>query len=424
MDALKAPSSPEAEAAYLSCCLHAGVSPECSPADFYMEQNRVIATAMQAMERDRKQIDLPLLYQQLLQMVKDPPSMDDLLRFYEFSAGGDGEAFRAIVETKAQLRRLQAVAFRVAGEIGDLNGRDPAEYLQATEAELLRAIEAKSDKSVVSARASVQELIVETERRMTAKKTITGISSGMGDLDRYTCGFSPGDYIVLAARPSMGKTALALKVAASAARRGSRVLFHSIEMPTQQLMMRLVSQEARLDTLAVRSGRLGPDEYRRFLSASEALAELPIYIDDRADVTELDILHSARKRKPDIILVDYVGICGCSEGGDRHVARERQISIISRCMKGLAKRLNIPVILLAQLNRENEKNNRQPKLSDLRESGSLEQDADMVLFLHAKQNEDTFRECIVSKNRNGPTGVTVLGFENYSTRFYQMDNTQ
>ena len=220
----------------------------------------------------------------------------------------------------------------------------------------------------------------------------------------------------MAARPSVGKTALATAIARNVAKNDNRVAFFSVEMG-KQILPRMIAQESSLNLMKVRTGQFTKDEIARFMAASAKIAHLPIEIYYSSSPTEIEIKQHIRRNKPKLAIIDYLGYVRCSEGGDSKIKRERQVSVISSCFKGISRDLGIPVIALCQLNREIEKANRPPKLSDLRDSGSLEQDADVVMFLHCQSKDDGYRDLIIDKNRNGACGSMRLTFLNESTEF-------
>lgn len=256
---------------------------------------------------------------------------------------------------------------------------------------------------------------------------ITGIPSGFIDLDHMTNGWQRSDLIILAARPAMGKTALCLNMAANTA-----VDYHypvavfSLEMSKEQLVMRMLAAAARIDQKRLRTGQLNADEWGAFLQKIGPLSSAPIYIDDTPAITIRELRAKARRlqsREGDLglILVDYLQLMG---GSGHSENRQQEVSEISRSLKALARELNVPIIALSQLSRTVEQTkDKRPQLSHLRESGSLEQDADIVLFIHREEyyNEDTDRrgiaDLIIAKHRNGPTGTVELAFQNELTRF-------
>ena len=262
--------------------------------------------------------------------------------------------------------------------------------------------------------------LIETIRNN--RGAIQGISSGFPDLDKLTFGFKPGEMIVVAARPGMGKTAIALNFAEAAVlprsgEPGKPTLFFSLEMPAEQLAMRMLCAHARVDSQKIRDGFVSSEDSRTLAETAIALGKAPMWIDDSSAVNILELRAKARRihsrEKLSLIVVDYLQLV---YGTDNTIPREQQVAEISRGLKALSKELGVPVVVLAQLNRESEKERRQPRISDLRESGSIEQDADVVLLLsktreglkdekdELAENHAVRRELIVAKNRNGPVG--------------------
>jgi len=256
---------------------------------------------------------------------------------------------------------------------------------------------------------------------------LTGLTTGYEKLDQMTGGLQPGDLIILAARPSMGKTALALNVARNAAvDGGKKVAIFSLEMTTRSLVMRLLSSEAKVDFSALRSGLISTEVHGRLMQAAGRLAEAGIWIDDTGASTILEMRAKSRRlhaqHKLDLVIVDYLQL---AHGSGSSASREQEISEISRGLKGLAKELDIPVIALSQLNRgpETRKEDKRPMLADLRESGAIEQDADIIAFIYRdvvynKETEfENMAELIIAKQRNGPTDTVRLEFEGRYAQF-------
>jgi replicative DNA helicase len=266
------------------------------------------------------------------------------------------------------------------------------------------------------------------EERQGNKSLITGVTTGYTLLDHKTSGFQNSDLIILAARPGMGKTAFALNIARNAAMEaGVPVAIFSLEMSKEQLSMRMLSSEARLDSTRLRSGFISQEDWLRITEAASNLSNAPIFIDDSPVLTAMEIRAKARRLKLDknvgLIIIDYIQLMQGRRSAER---RELEISEISRALKALAKELNLPVVALSQLNRMLEqRSDKRPQLSDLRKSGALEQDADVVTFIYRDEvyNKDESNpnkgkaEIIISKQRNGPIGMLPLVFLNTYTRF-------
>ena len=335
-------------------------------------------------------------------------------------------AYAKIVSEKAVLRRL----IQAANEILSMaygGGKSSDEVLDGAESAIFRVAERRIRNSYFPLKEVIKTNIEQIERYQEYRESVTGVSSGYKDLDKLTAGFQKSDLIILAARPSMGKTAFALCVARNAAMEsGVPVGFFSLEMSKEQLAMRLLCSEARVDSHKIRSGFLSRQECGKLLQAAGLYMDVPIYIDDTPGISPLELRAKARRMMADqglgMVVIDYLQLM---RGRDSE-RREQEISDISRSLKGLAKELNIPVIALAQLNRKvEERTDKRPMLSDLRESGAIEQDADLIAFIYRDEvytkqacKEPGIAEIIIGKQRNGPAGETVkLAYINTYTRF-------
>jgi len=269
----------------------------------------------------------------------------------------------------------------------------------------------------------------ELEARYAEKKLVTGITTGFDDLDRMTAGMQRGDLIIVAGRPSMGKTAFAMNLAQNASIRSDDtavVAVFSLEMSSQQIAMRMLACEARVDMQHLRTGRFSAEDWRKLAAASGSLAESSIFVDDTPAISVLEIRSKCRRLKReakqlDLVLIDYVGLMSGRADADN---RAQEISEITRALKALAKELHVPVIALSQLNRSLEaRADKRPIMSDLRESGAIEQDADVIIFIYRdevynkKPDNEGLAEIIVAKQRNGPIGDVKLTFIHKYTRF-------
>ena len=337
-----------------------------------------------------------------------------------------------IVEEKALLRRLIRVATTIV-EDG---------YTREDEVEALLS-EAEKNMMEVSNRKNagdfkhIKDVLVQTydniELLHTQKGDVTGISSGFTDLDKITAGFQRNDLIIVAARPSVGKTAFALNVAQNAATSGENVAIFSLEMGADQLVMRMLCAEGNIDAQVMRTGALEAEDWRKLTMAMGSLSNTGIYIDDSSGIRVNEIRSKCRRLKQehglDMVIIDYMQlISGSGKPGEN---RQQEVSDISRSLKGLARELEIPVIALSQLSRNVESRvDKRPMLSDLRESGSIEQDADIVSFLYREdyydketENENMI-EIIIAKQRNGPTGTVTLAFAKEYNKFVNVDWSQ
>jgi replicative DNA helicase len=305
------------------------------------------------------------------------------------------------------------------------------EFIDGVEQSIFRVTQARISDAAKAMKEPTQEAMRVIQKMMMKKGELTGVSSGFKDLDNLTWGFQRSEMIVLAARPAMGKTSLALNFAESAAlpKRGEPVptLVFSLEMSAAQLALRMLCSRARVNLKLLREGLLAKngDDNTRLVAVADEFSKAPIYIDDSSHLSIMELRAKARRlsarRKLGLVIVDYLQLLNPT---DSTVPREQQVAEASRGLKALAKELDVPVIVLSQLNRSSEKENRAPKLADLRESGSIEQDADVVLMLaRPKDADEKFQvaadsaELIVAKQRNGPVGELKLTFLRDITRF-------
>jgi replicative DNA helicase len=342
-----------------------------------------------------------------------------------------------IVKEKALLRRLIEVSTQIAGEA--FEARQPAsELLDMAEQRILQVGQDRGGEGFVRVKGLMFAAMDRIETISKEGRSVTGVASGFSDLDQLTSGFQPSDLVIVAARPSMGKTALTLNIAQHVAvTEDVGVAFFSLEMSKESLVQRMLTSEARLDAQAMRTGRLRDDDWPRLARAAGILAQAPIYIDDAPGLTVLDMRAKARRLKADpesklgLIIVDYLQLMT----GPNAENRQQEVSQISRGLKALAKELRVPVVALSQLSRAPEQRSGdekgRPQLSDLRESGAIEQDADLILFIfrqevYAERDEagrlknselDGKAEIIIGKQRNGPIGTVPLYFHKQYTRF-------
>ena len=336
-----------------------------------------------------------------------------------------------IVRERSILRQLAATATEIAEMAFNPLGRNAKMVLDEAEAKILHIAEqgsrgAQNFQIIGKLLANVVERI-ETLYNRDDPSDVTGVPTGFADLDRMTSGFQPGDLVVVAGRPSMGKTALALNIGESVAlNTGMPVAVFSMEMGASQLAMRLIGSVGRLDQHKLRTGRLQPDDWDKLSAALGRLNEAPILIDETPALNAIEVRSRARRLmkqygKLGLVIVDYLQLMQASTQGEN---RATEISEISRAMKSLAKELQVPVVALSQLNRSLEQRpNKRPVMSDLRESGAIEQDADVILFIYrdevynAETQDKGVAEIIISKQRNGPIGTVFLTFLGEFTRF-------
>ena len=339
-----------------------------------------------------------------------------------------------IVRDKSMLRQLLETCLELSRQAYE-NAGTPGELVDEAERRIFEIARVKTASDSMSISDVIQKAFERLDKLRDRQGRLTGVGSGFYDLDDLTAGLQPGELIILAARPSMGKTSFALNLAERAACGGAGqphgVAFFSLEMSSQQIVQNMLCSRAQINGQDLRRGRITSDQYRHLQDVADQLYEAPIFIDDAAGLTVTTLRAKCRrlKQKHDIemVIVDYLQLLNA---GGRVESRQQEIAAISRTLKSIARELNVPVVALSQLNRdvENRENNR-PKMSDLRESGAIEQDADVIMLLHRdeyfKPTEENrgLAQVIVAKQRNGPTGELTLRFfrnfmrfENYQRR--------
>jgi replicative DNA helicase len=413
-----------------------------SPEDFYKDAHRRIYTAMIDMFESGEAIDLITLPDALrgkvgLEAVGGASYLAYLVSLVPTAANIKNHA--RIIREKAILRKLIHSATDIITQSYD-DSRTVVnidELLDRAEKSIFEIAQNKIRDSFVSLKNIVGHSFAIVERLYERKEMVTGLPTGFVDLDERTSGFQPSDLIIIAARPSMGKTAFVLNVAAHAAiDKGKTVAIFSLEMSKEQLVLRLLGSESRVDAHKLRTGHLSERDWTPLSNAAGRLAEAPIFIDDTAAISVLEMRAKARRLKADagldLVVVDYLQLMrGRGDEGNR----EQEISNISRSLKALAKELQVPVVALSQLNRAVETRpgkEKRPMLADLRESGAIEQDADVILFIY---RDEVYNKCecphdgeclcgrrgvaevIIGKQRNGPIGKVDLTFINRFTRF-------
>ena len=403
-----------------------------SEKDFYRESHRKIFAAMVDLFERNEPADLItvtniLKEQGRLESVGGASYLAELVDTVPMAT--NAAHYAKIIREKATLRQLIERAASITTRCFEDRG-DVEEVLDFAE----RSIFDISENKVRPAFHSLADILNDTykavEDAVGNKILVTGVPTGYHMLDEKTSGLQPSDLIVIAGRPSMGKTALALNIAQNASTQtGITVGIFSLEMSKEQLSLRMLSSEARIDSSRMRGGFLSESDLARINRAAGTLYDLPIYIDDSPAISALEIRAKARRMKMEkglgLVIVDYLQLMRGRASAER---RDLEISEISRSLKALAKEINIPVVALSQLNRKvEERSNKRPVLSDLRESGAIEQDADVIIFIYRdevynkKEGEaDRTSEIDVAKQRNGPTGTVKLTFLDYCTRFEDM----
>ncbi len=338
-------------------------------------------------------------------------------------------AYADIVREKSVLRQLIDAGTDIANDGFQPEGRSSQEILEGAEQKVFRIAEAgnRGRKGFVGMRSAVKEAFQILQLRYETRGAVTGLPTGFTDFDEMTAGLQPSDLIIIAARPSMGKTALAINMAEYAAlKTGKAAAIFSMEMSASQLAFRLISSMGRIDQQRLRTGDLNDEDWPRVTSAISLLSEAKIFIDDTPALSPSELRARARRLKKEhdlgLIVIDYLQLMSVPGNKEN---RATEISEISRGLKALAKELNVPVIALSQLNRSLEqRTDKRPVMADLRESGAIEQDADVIVFIYRDDyyNRETstekgVAEIIIGKQRNGPTGVCKLAFLGQYTRF-------
>src|SRR3954470_8253367 len=337
-------------------------------------------------------------------------------------------AYADIVREKSVLRQLIDAGTEIAGDAFQPEGRSSQEILEVAEQKVFHIAEsgARGRKGFVTMRAAVKDAFQILHQRYESKGSVTGLATGFVDLDELTAGLQPSDLIIVAARPSMGKTALAVNFAEYAAiQKKKAVAIFSMEMSASQLAFRLISSMGRINAQNLRTGDLAEEEWPRVTSAITMLSEAKIFIDDTPALSPGELRARSRRLKREhdlgLIVIDYLQLMAVPGNKEN---RATEISEISRGLKALAKELNIPVIALSQLNRSLEqRTDKRPVMADLRESGAIEQDADVIIFIYRDEyyNQDSAdkgqAEIIIGKQRNGPTGTVKLTFLGQYTKF-------
>jgi len=399
--------------------------------DFYRHEHRIIYRVMDRMASEANPFDVVTLGNELdrdnnlekvgsrgylTELVENAPSITNVV------------AYSQIIHERAIQRRLIQAAGEIAGNAYEPNGKDSETLLDEAERTVFKIAEDRpNDGGLLGVKPLLKKSVEKIQALFESDDALTGLTSGFTNLDERTSGFHPGDLIIVAARPSMGKTTFAMNlVEAAVMAQNKPVLVFSLEMPADQIVSRMMSSLGRIDQTKVRNGKLTSDDWPKLTTAVNMLNNRPLFIDDTAGISPTEMRSRIRRMarehgSPALIMVDYLQLMkikGFTEG------RTNEISEISRSLKAMAKEFECPMVALSQLNRSLEQRpNKRPVNSDLRESGAIEQDADLILFIYRDEvyNEDTpdkgIAEIITGKQRNGPIGVDRLAFIGKYTRF-------
>ncbi|PYZ91774.1 replicative DNA helicase [Salipaludibacillus keqinensis] len=403
------------------------------PEDFYRAAHQRIFTAMLDLSEKGEPVDLITVTSELqtkkwLEEIGGVSYLSDLANAVPTAA--NALYYSQIVEEKSLLRRLIRVATNITSE-GYAADEDVDSILNAAEKSILEVSQKKNSGEFVEIKDVLVEAFDKIEMLQHTAGDVTGIPTGFTELDRITAGFQRNDLVIVAARPSVGKTAFALNISQNVATKtDENVAIFSLEMGADQLVMRMLCAEGNIDAQRLRTGKLEDEDWQRLTMAMGSLSKAGIYIDDTPGIKVKDIRSKCRKLKQDrglgMIMIDYLQLIqGDSRSGE---GRQQEVSEISRELKGLARELELPVIALSQLSRGVEsRQDKRPMMSDIRESGSIEQDADIVAFLYRDDYYDQesekkdIIEIIIAKQRNGPVGTVELAFVKEYNKFVNLE---
>lgn len=406
-----------------------------TPGDFYRPAHQRIYQVMVELGERGEPVDLVTVTAELenrkqLEDVGGVSYLTDLANSVPTAA--NAEYYCRIIEQKGVLRQLIRTATKIVAD-GYNQSEDLGHLLSDAERGIMQLSQKRSKGGFQHIKNVLMDAYERIESLSTSKGEVTGIPTGYPDLDKMTSGLQKSDLIILAARPSVGKTAFALNVAQNiAARAGKVVAIFSLEMAAAQLVMRMICAEGNIDAGKIRTGYLEEDDWRKLTMSIGTLSKAPVYIDDTPGVTMPDIRSKCRRLKAEqgeigLVMIDYLQLISGRGGGDN---RQQEVSEISRTLKLMARELNCPVIALSQLSRSVEqRQDKRPMLSDIRESGSIEQDADIVAFLYREDyydketEEKNIIEIIIGKQRSGPTGTVKLAFLKEYNKFVSLDQS-
>ncbi len=399
--------------------------------DFYLPTHQAIFAAMRDIRNAGGAVDLVTLSNELerhgkLDMGGGPLYLSELMSFVPTAV--NTQEYISIVEEKSVRRLL----IRAGGDIArdaQNDGGELEDALNGAERRIYDITMRKSADTLRPIEQVVPEAFNEISELMERKGTITGVSTGFTELNRMTNGFQKSDLIIIAARPAMGKTAFALNIAQYAALHDDRtVVIFSLEMSASQLVQRMLCTEATVESQKIKEGTVGSDELKRLVEVMEPMSRAKLFIDDTGGATVPEIRSKCRRLRArhglDMIVIDYLQLMQ-SGGGRKSDSRTQEVSDMTRQLKLLARELDVPVVLLAQLNRGPEtRQDHTPMIADLRESGSIEQDADMVILLYRPavydEDADNTSQAIIAKHRHGPTGTVMLAWQGEYTRFMNL----
>lgn len=418
------PHSIEAEQSLLGACLLWNTSLSLSPDDFYRQSHGEICRVIQELHSMGQPADLVTVCDYLSKLDKlEQVGGASYVAALVGAAGSDDnyEAYQSIIREKSVIRKLLTICRRAYSDYESDKSKSTKEWINDFIHRLTKLTEIQTD-TCRSVSTNLKEVIKDIETRRGRQNYLIGLPTGLVSLDRQTAGFCPGDLIIIAGRPGMGKSALAMNMAFSMANDGNKVLYFGLEMTHVQSQQRILAFKAKVNLKSLRTGNISEKQFAEVLTVAGELGNIPLWIDEAASLTELDIKYRTKRMNPDIVFIDYLGLMKGSRnyGNKRHL----EIADITHSMKSLGKELHIPVVVLCQLNRNLEnRTNKRPLLSDLRESGDIEQDADVVCFIYRDEVYDSrskdmgIAELILAKQRNGPTGTVKVMFDPATTMF-------
>jgi replicative DNA helicase len=401
------------------------IGPILNPEDFFDRRHRVVYEAIRGLDAEGTPADFVTLSDRIdLDKIGGLGFISGLSQNVPTSV--HVESYARIVARLAVKRKIIEAGTRIINAGYD-DESDDREALEQAESALFEVLQGRLGKDFQSVRSVLDDLYSKLDYVHDHKGDVTGVSTGFVDLDHITGGLQPSDLIILAARPSMGKTSLALNIAHAAAKEGRAVGFFSLEMSNEQLVQRLISMTAKVDTQRLRTGFVNEEEWGRIGDAIVEVGDIPIFIDDTAGISISEIRSKARRlcmeHNVSLLVVDYLQLAG----GASRSNRVEEVSRMTRELKAVGRELGVPMLVLSQLSRACEnRDNHVPMLSDLRESGSIEQDADVVAFIYRDvvYNPETERpriaDIVIAKQRNGPTDTLHLLFKEEQTRFYDL----
>lgn len=413
------PHNIEAERAVLGAVLQDNLSLGAvleliSAGDFYGDAHRKIFSAITAMSDRNEPADLITLSNTLknqgrLEQTGGTAYLSELVD--SVGSAANVAYYARIIKEKAVKRSLVGAASKML-DAAYSPEKSTEEATNEAQQVILSLSMTRGKRRIQTAREIAKETFAVIEERSKRGDALTGLSTGLRKLDELTLGLQAGELFISAARPGVGKTALAIGIARHVAQEGTPVFFHSLEMPAQTLMVRMLSGATGIDSHQLRRGSIFGSSWTSLARAAESIGSIPLFIDDGADVTPAELRATARRVKAEhdigLFIVDYMQLM---RANGRYETREREVAEISRTLKGIARELDIPVIGLSQLNRKIEdRPNRTPQLSDLRESGAIEQDADVIAFIYRDEAQGTAK-INIAKHRNGPTGIIKLRFD-------------